>query len=171
MIKLIIDKLSRITKNQDRLEKILKVKITNRGKEVFIEGLPENEYDAEKVIQALNFGFPFATALLIKEEEFLFEILNIKEHTKRKDLQAIRARIIGANGKTLKTLTELTKCNFEIKDNGVGIIGDVEDIENAQQAIISLIKGSKTANVYAYLEKHHPQPILDLGLKEIKKKK
>src|SRR3989344_2727593 len=149
MLKLIVDKLSRIVKNKARLEKLLKVKITNRGREVFIEGLPEDEYDAERIIEALNFGFPFSTTLLIKDEEFLFEILNIKDHTKRKDLRTIRARIIGADGKTLKTLTDLTKCNFELKDNWVGIIGDADNIEPAQQAMISLIKGSKTANVYA----------------------
>lgn len=169
MLKLIVDKLSRIIKNKANLEKILKVKITNRGKEVFIEGSPEDEYDAEKIIEALDFGFPFSITLLIKDEEFLFEILNIKDHTKRKDLRTIRARIIGAEGKTIRTLTELTKCNFEIKDNCIGIIGDADNIEPAQTAMISLIKGSKTANVYAYLEKHHPQPILDLGLKEVKK--
>ena len=170
MLKLIVDKLSRIVKNKARLEKLLKVKITNRGREVFIEGLPEDEYDAERIIEALNFGFPFSTTLLIKDEEFLFEILNIKDHTKRKDLRTIRARIIGKEGKTLRTLNNITNCHFEILDKEIGIIGDAENIEAGRQAIISLIQGAKQANVYAYLEKHHPLPIFDLGLKEGKDK-
>jgi len=37
--------------------------------------------------------------LLIKDEDFVFEIINIKDHTKRKDLERIRARIIGTKGK------------------------------------------------------------------------
>jgi|TARA_Y100000034_G_scaffold79823_1_gene95811 KH domain-containing protein len=160
------EKLPRILKNKKRLEDRLIIKITNRGKEVSINGNPENEYLAEKVIEAINFGFSFKTAMLIKEEANIFEIINIKDHTKRKDLERIRARIIGTKGKTLKTLNELTKCHFELKDNNVGVIGDSEYIENAQNAIISIIKGSKQSNVYNFLEKHQVKDVVDLGLKQ-----
>ena len=159
------EKIARIIKNKKVLAKILEVKITNRGKEVFVEGTPEDEYTAEKVIDALNFGFDFQTAILIKEEDFVFEILNIKDHTRRKDLETIRARIIGKGGRTLNTMHQLTKCEFELTDNQVGIIGDPEHIESAQEAIISIIKGAKQSNVYAHLEKHQVKPVIDLGLK------
>ncbi len=159
------EKLPRILKNKKRLEKKLNVKITIKGKEIQIDGKPEDEYIAEKVIEALNFGFPFSSAVSIKESDLEFEILNIKDYTSRRDLDRIRARIIGKGGKTLKTLCQLTKCDFEIKDNQIGIIGPPECLENAQESIISIIKGSKQANVYAYLEKHQPKPVLDLGLK------
>jgi rRNA processing protein Krr1/Pno1 len=96
----------------------------------------------------------------------MFEIINIKDHTTRKDLGRVRARIIGKSGKTLKTLNTLTQCYFEVKDNCVGIIGDPEYIKNAQEAVIYLIKGSKQSNVYSFLEKHQVKPVFDLGLKE-----
>lgn len=165
MKKIISHKIVRIVRNKRRLEKSLDVKITNRGKEVSIEGESLKEYLAEKVIEALDFGFSLSSALQIKDEDFIFEIINIKDHTKRKDLKRIRGRIIGTDGRTLKTLHDLTECSFEIKDNQIGIIGDGENIGNAQQAIISIIKGAKQSNIYSYLEKHHPKPILDLGLK------
>ena len=160
------EKLPRILKNKKRLENKLNIKISNRGKEVQINGKPEEEYIAEKVIDALNFGFPFSVAISIKEESLEFEILNIKDHTTRKDLERIRARIIGKGGKTLKTLNQLTKCNFELKDNFVGIIGAPELIENAQESVISIIKGSKQSNVYSHLEKNQLKPVIDLGLKK-----
>ena len=166
MKKLISEKLPRILKNKKRLEKALKIKISNRGKEVFFEGNPLDEYVTEKILEAIDFGFPLSATFLIKDEDAIFEILNIKEHTTKKNFESIRARIIGKGGKTLKTLSELTDCHFEIKDNNVGIIGTPEKIQNAQNAVISLIKGSKQANVYSYLEKHHPEPVIDLGLKE-----
>ena len=168
MKKIICDKLVRITKNKKKLQGKLNVKITNRGKEVYIEGKSEDEYIAEKVIDALNFGFPFTAALLIKEEDANFEILNIKDYTKRHDLETVRARIIGKAGKTLQTLSQLTNCNIELKDNNVAIIGDPEFIENAQNALISIIQGSKQTNVYSFLEKHRVQPVIDLGLKKAK---
>jgi|TARA_Y100000031_G_scaffold87305_1_gene96029 ribosomal RNA assembly protein len=165
MKKIILEKLHRITKNKKKLEKELNVKITNRGKEVFIDGEPEDEYYAEKVIDALNFGFPFETALTIKKENLIFEILNIKDYTRRKDLERIKARIIGKKGKTLSVLHGLTKCSFELKDNTVGIIGNPEYIKNAQEAVIAIIKGSKQSNVYNFLEKNQSGKVLDLGLK------
>ncbi len=171
MIKLICEKISRIIKNKDNLEKKLGVKIENRGKEVNLGGKPEDEYVAEKVILALEFGFPFSVALMIKERDYLFEIINIKDYTPRKNFEVIRARIIGKNGKTLKTLETLTECFFEMKDNKIGIIGDSEHIKNAQESLISIIRGAKQGNVYSYLEKHRVQPIFDFGLKEISKKK
>ena len=160
------EKAPRILKNKKELEKKLNIRISNRGKEIQIDGNPEDEYLAEKVIDALNFGFPFSVAISIKEDDLEFEILNIKDHTTRKDLNRIRARIIGKGGKTLKTLNQLTKCNFELKDNQIGIIGLPECIENAQESVISIIKGAKQANVYSHLEKNQPKPVIDLGLKE-----
>ena len=171
MFNLICEKPQRIIKNKDRLEKILGIKIVNRGREVIIHGSAENEYIAEKVVEALDFGFPFSVALLIKEQDFMLEFLSIKNYTKRKDLERVRARIIGKDGKTLKTLHGLTKCYFEIKDNQVGIVGEPEYMRNAQDAMIFLIQGSKQANVYTFLEQHQIKPVIDLGLKPVKKQK
>jgi KH domain-containing protein len=168
---LISDNISKIVEKKNKLEKVLNVKITIKENEVSVEGSPENEYIAEKVLESLDFGFPLSVALLIKTEDFLFEILDIKNYTHRKDFEAVRARIIGKGGKTLRTLNTLTECNFEIKDNNVGIIGSPELIKNAQEAIILIVQGSKQANVYSFLEKHHVKPILDLGLKKKKVKK
>ena len=171
MEKIICEKIVRITKNRKKLEEKLNVKIDNSGKEITVSGEAEDEYIAVKVIEALDFGFPFSIALMIKDDDLLFEIINIKDHTRRKDLETVRARIIGKEGKTLRTMSGLTKCHFELKDNHLGIIGDPEYMRYAQESAISLIRGAKQSNVYSFLEKHRVQPVLDLGLKEVKKKK
>ncbi len=165
MKKIISDKLPRIIKAKKKLEKELNVKITNRGKEVYIEGSSEDEYIAEKVIDSINFGFSLPTAISIKKEDLTFEIINLKNYTKSKNLERIKGRIVGKGGSTLKTLSQITNCSFEIKDHEVGIIGDPEDIEHAQEAIILLAKGAKHGNVYGHLERSKPKPISDLGLK------
>ena len=59
MKKIFSEKFQRIIRNKEKLEKNLKIKITNRGKEIFIEDNPKEEYYAEKIIDALNFGFSF----------------------------------------------------------------------------------------------------------------
>jgi len=160
-------KFLRIIKNKAKLEKILNIKITNRGKEVNIKGKPEDEYIAEKVVDALNFGFKFTEAISIKEEEDnIFEIINIKDHTTKKDLSRVRSRIIGKNGKALSTLETLGNCYIEVNENNIGVIGNSENIENITQAIVSIIKGSKHSNVYSFLEKRQPKKIYDLGLRD-----
>lgn len=165
MKKIISEKLARILKNKKQLQEKLKIKISNRGKEIFIDGAAEDEYVAEKVLDALNFGFPFSAALQIKEQDLIFEIIHIKDYTKRHDLETIRARIIGTKGKTLKTLSELSESFLELNQNHVGIIASPENIQNIQNAIISIIQGSKQTNVYKFLETHKPEKITDLGLK------
>lgn len=169
MKKIIVDKLPRIIKNKERLEKELDITIETRGREVYISGEPEAEYIAEKVIEALDFGFPFSNALKIKEEDSMFEIMNIKDCAHQKDFERVRGRIIGKGGKALKTISNLGECYIELSGNKLGIIGSADNIRSVEEACRLLIKGSKHANVYAYMEKHHPEPIIDLGLKEVKK--
>ena len=166
MRKIIIDKVPRLIKLKKKLEQTLGVKITNKGKEFSISGSAEDEYIAEKIIEAIDMGFPLSNAMMIRDEDYIFEVIKIKDYSRRKDLKPVKARIIGKTGKTLKTLSNLTECFFEIKDYDVGIIGNVEDIKNAQEGVISLIRGAKQANVYTRLERQKPIPILDLGLKE-----
>ena len=50
MKKIISEKISRIINAKKELEQELNVKINNRGKEVYIQGNPEDEYTATQVI-------------------------------------------------------------------------------------------------------------------------
>ena len=170
MITLISEKIPKILKSKKILEEKLNVKISNNGKEITIEGTPEDEYIAEQIIEAINLGFQISTAIAIKKEDFIFEKINIKNYTNSKNLERVRGRIIGKGGKALKNLSLLTKCRLSIDGNKIGIIGEYQYVKNAKEAIISLARGSKHGNVYAFLEKNHPLPIFDLGLKEMKKK-
>ena len=138
MRKIILDKIIRVVKARKKLEKELGIKLTFNGKELTIEGKPEEEYVAEKVLEAINFGFAIDAALMIKEEELTFEILNIKDYTKRNDLERIRGRIIGTNGKTKSTLINLTECFIEIKDNKVTVRN--RDSEAQERIAIDEIK-------------------------------
>ena len=158
MRKMILDKVPRIIKARRILEKKLNVKIELLGREVSITGEPEEEYIAEKVVEAVDFGFPIDAALMIKEEDLVFEVLSIKEYTRKKDYERIRGRLIGRGGKTKSTISSLTDCFIEIKDNRVAIIGHPENVKNVRHAIVSIVQGAKQSNVYAYLEHHRPLP-------------
>lgn len=166
---IILDNSKKIIKEKEKLEKELNIKISNKNNEIYVDGSSEEEYYAEKIIEAINLGFSVKRALLIKKQNLMFEILNIKNYMRGRDIVRVKGRIVGKFGRALATLSQLTDCYLEIKGSQVGIIGNPENIKNTQNAIIMLIKGSKHANVYAFLEKHQPEPILDFGLRKMKK--
>ena len=171
MQEIYVDNLIEVLKNKRRIERELKIKLSNKGKNIFIDGSPDDEFPALEVMKAINVGFSADTSLLLKEEEIILQILNIKDITKRRDFERIRGRIIGTQGRTLRTLSNLTNCRLAMKDNLVGIIGDSEEIEDAVDAITLLIQGSKQGNVYGKLERQRKAKRLsrkNLG-KEFKK--
>ena len=163
-----VEAIGKVISSKKKLESELKVKITNKGKNVFISGKPENEFIGLEVMEAIDLGFSAERALLLKNPDILFQIVNIKNITKKHNLEAIRARIIGTNGRTLKTVNNLTNCFISLKDNQIGIIGDNEYIEEAVQAITSLVRGSKQGHVYGRLEREKKKKrLMDKGIEEI----
>ncbi|MFA5855762.1 MAG: hypothetical protein WC867_00245 [Candidatus Pacearchaeota archaeon] len=153
MQQIYVKSIGKLLSNKNKIAKELGIKISNRGREVFINGDAEKEYIGLKVLEAIDLGFTVEEALLLKNEEVLLQILNIRDLTKRKDLHEVRARIIGTFGKTISNLENLSNCFVALKDNNVGIIGDAEEIDETILAIKSIIQGSKQANVYARLER------------------
>jgi|TARA_B100001971_G_C18111422_1_gene494414 KH domain-containing protein len=149
-----VENLKEVINNKKRIETGLNIKLTNKGKNVFATGKAENEFTALEVLQAINLGFSALHALQLKDENIILQTLNIKELTKRNDLERVRARIIGTHGRTLQTLSKLTNCNLSLHDNQIGIIGQAEEMDDAIQSVTSLVQGSKQGNVYGRLERH-----------------
>jgi KH domain-containing protein len=146
-------RLKELLNNKAKLEREINVKITNQGRNIFIEGPAENEYLALHIIEALNLGFSLEEALSLKNEEVILNIINIKDITRRNDLERVRARLIGTYGGTKHNIENLTDCLVSIHDNQVGIIGEASIIKEAIISMKLLIQGSKQGNVYARLEK------------------
>ncbi len=156
-----VENIRKLILNKKKLEKALDVKITNKGKLVFVDGEADKEFTALQVMEAIKLDFPIEKALELTNEDVILQTIHIKDITKRNDLERVRGRIIGTQGKTLKTLNNVTGCHFELSDNQVGIIGNTEDIEEAKQAVTSLIQGSKQSNVYTRAERLKKQKRLD----------
>jgi len=156
-----VELIGKVVQNKEQLEKELEVKITNKGKLVFVDGETDKEFTAIQVMEAINLDFSVEKALALQNEDVILQTVHIKDITKRQDLERVRARIIGTKGKTLKTLSNITGCEFSLSDNEVGIIGNTENIEDARQAIIFLVQGSKQSNVYARAEKQRKRKRLE----------
>lgn len=146
-------KTTELKRTKPELEKTLNAKIIIKGKQITIEtNDPLNEYEASMILEAMSFGFSADKALLLKNEGYIFRKVHIKDFTRRKNLRDVKARIIGTKGQTLQTLEQLSTCFFELKDNEVAMIGPAIKIEEATTALTNIIKGSKQANAYKFLE-------------------
>ena len=147
-----IENLAKFRKYKGELEKELKIDIEIDGKSAVINESAIKEYEFSKIVDAINFGFTLKRALLLKEDDMEFKIIHIKEHTKR-NLRVVKARLIGKKGKTKRVLADVSGCEIIIRETEIGIIGEVESVEDLEKAIISLIRGSKQSNIYQYLER------------------
>lgn len=163
----ILKRIKKILENKKILEKKLNIKLFSEGRKLTIEGSELEEFIASKVIEAIEIGFKVETTLQLVEPEYILEKIEIKNLTKRKSLEEVRARVIGKEGRTKELVEELSECEISIHGNEIGVIGEAEKIKGCMHALVMLVQGSKQSSVYAYLEKQrkimHPG---DLGLKE-----
>lgn len=168
---LFFDSTTELRREKEKLEKELDVQITISGRKVTFESEPIKEYVADLVLQAMSFGFSAKQALLLKSEDIAWRKLQIRDFTRRKNLRDVRGRLIGSEGKTRRTVEEISDCLIMIKNDSVGILGRADAIDAAIQAVINIIRGSKQANAYRYLERMNTLKKEEgLGLK-IKNKK
>ncbi|MCX8205732.1 MAG: KH domain-containing protein [Candidatus Micrarchaeota archaeon] len=119
---------------------------------------PYVELKAKDVLQALLLGpadakFQQETVLLLFSEDFVLKIIDLSEHLRTKEgLDRILARVIGAGGSTKKVMEQITECSITITGDKIMLIGPVEGVELASEALSQLIAGVPHKKVYRLLE-------------------
>ncbi|MEI6058702.1 MAG: hypothetical protein WCP89_02925 [archaeon] len=172
MIVLNVQNLRRVKRAVPFIESKIKVKVeaVKPSGRLVINGKQVDCYIVEKVLRAVDFGFDVEDAMLLKSDDFSLEFIDIKEHTHRKNLKEVRARVIGREGKAKNTIEELTGSVIVVNANTVGVIVDSNHVDSCLQGLTSLIQGAKHGNVFAYIEKQNAKLRQidedDLGLKE-----
>lgn len=143
------------TKNEIEVATKSSINVDSKEGDVFIKGEDGlGMYAARETIKAISRGFNPDVALLLLKQDYLFEIINIKDYAKTRNSELrLKGRVIGKNGKSRKTIEELTGCYISVYGKSIGIIGETERALNARQAVDSLLKGSTHASVYKFLEK------------------
>lgn len=156
------ESIGKLLKNKRTIESSLQVKLEIKGQIVLIKGKEENEMITMDVLKAMNLGFSVNQALDLKQEDFVFIKIPIKSISHRSNLSQVRARVVGTKRRVLNTIEDLTGCYTVLHNNSVGIIGPVKSAENAEYALRNLIRGSKHANVYRYLEEQNAKEKLGI---------
>jgi len=99
MRNVVVEHMNKVKKAVHEIEAKVKIKVGFGKGRVSLKGNEVNEFLVEKIIRAVDFGFNADDALLLKNSDFSIEYIYVKEHTHRKNLKEVRARLIGTSGK------------------------------------------------------------------------
>jgi len=111
-------------------------------------------YTCEKVVKAIGRGFNPEVALLLKSEEYDFELMNINDYAKtQNDLDRLRGRVIGKDGASRDLIEKKTQTYIIVYGKTVGIIGKLEMVGLAFNAVEMLLKGARHPTVFNYIDK------------------
>lgn len=130
-----------------------KLKIDSEDGMVTIEGEFLDVFNAKPIIRAIGRGFNPSVAEELMDEDYLLEVINIKDFVKTdNDVIRVKARIIGKNGTCRQNLEALTNTKIVVYGKTVGIIGQIADCLMTRHAIEKLLGGAKHGNVYKWIE-------------------
>ncbi len=143
-------------KKQIENETGVKITVDSMDGDVFLFGDDAlNLYTVREMVTAIGRGFNPDIALQLIKPDYTFEQINLADKVNTKNhLIRIKGRVIGSNGKARELIEELTDCKISVFGKTISIIGRVESANVCRKAIESLVKGSRHAAVYRFLEKH-----------------
>ncbi|UCE15825.1 MAG: RNA-processing protein [Candidatus Bathyarchaeota archaeon] len=117
---------------------------------------PSLLFRAKEVITAIGRGFsPERAFRLLQDDDAILVVIDLRDIVGRSqsDIKRLKGRIIGKEGKTRRTLEELTDASVSIHGHTVSIIGDMDQAQVAREAIQMFLKGSQHRTVYRFLHR------------------
>ncbi|MCW4005734.1 MAG: KH domain-containing protein [Candidatus Bathyarchaeota archaeon] len=143
---------------EERLSVELKVE-SEGGVEIILN---ENAQDpsllfkAKDAVTAIGRGFaPDQTFRLVRNDDVIFDLIDLRLVFGRSDsdIRRVKSRIIGMNGKTRRTIEELSEADTVVYGHTIGFIGTYEQVDIAKNAVQMIIQGSQHHTVYNFLQK------------------
>jgi ribosomal RNA assembly protein len=122
-------------------------------------------FRAKEIVTAIGRGFsPEHAFRLLEDDETMLEVIDLRETVGRSqsDMKRLKGRVIGKEGKTRRIIEELTEANISVYGHTISIIGEIDQVEIAKEAVRMLIRGSLHGTVYRFLNRKR---------RELKKKK
>jgi ribosomal RNA assembly protein len=116
---------------------------------------PLSVWKARYIVKAIGRGFNPEISVKLMGDETILEIINLPDYVgkSKKAILRQKARIIGKDGRTKDIITDMTGVDISIYGKTVAIIGDMEQIHIAKEAVEMILNGVRHKTVYAFLEK------------------
>jgi len=97
-------------------------------------------------VKAVGRGFSPERARKLFEDDYYLQLFDPKQ------VNRLRARIIGTGGKTRRIIEDLSGCYLSIYGNTVAVIGSFEEMPVGVAAVEMVLSGSEHSSVYHFLE-------------------
>lgn len=116
---------------------------------------PLSVWKARYIVKAIGRGFNPEISIKLMDDETLLEIINLPDYVgkSKKAILRQKARIIGKEGRTKDIITDMTGVDISIYGKTVAIIGGMEQIHIAKEAVEMILNGVRHKTVYAFVEK------------------
>lgn len=127
---------------------------------------PLGVWNANHIVKAVARGFNPEVALKLVDDDIYLDIIKLTLYVgkSKKALARYKGRIIGKDGKTREIIMDMAEVDMAIYGKTISLIGCLENIQIAKEAIEMILNGSRHKSVYGFLE--HKQQ--ELKLKEFK---
>ena len=127
---------------------------------------PLGVWNANHIVKAVARGFNPEVALKLVDDDIYLEVIKLPLYIgkSKNALSRYKGRIIGQNGKTREIIMDMAEVQMAIYGKTVSLIGEMDNIMIAKEAIEMILKGSRHKSVYSFLERKKDE----LKLKEFK---
>jgi len=107
------------------------------------------------IIRAIGRGFSPDNAFLLLSDQMDFYLFDLHDYVGKKSshVRRLKSRVIGKKGKTRRILEELTYSKISVYGHTISVISDIININIVKKSIEMILKGSKHATVYRFVEK------------------
>lgn len=138
-----------------KIEKRCDVELTvDREGDVEIAGDPADVFFATEVVKAIGRGFNPSIALKLMKDDFAFYLIPLKEVAGSDSaIKRLKGRVIGEEGRIKSAIEDATDCYLSIYGNTIAIIGPIDSLEYAKEAIGMLVNGARHSRVLGFLSK------------------
>lgn len=136
-----------------------KIEVDSEAGEICIDDTdtdkPLQALKTNDVITAIGRGFSPKRALPLFDDDKYLLVFNLRDYVgnNASHVHRLKGRVIGKNGRTRKTIEEITKASISVYGHTVAVIVDLDMMDAIKQAMDMLLSGSKHATVYRYLER------------------
>ena len=133
-----------------------KIRIDSEEGEVFVSGKDAlGLFTVREIVEAVGRGFNPEISLRLLDDDVALDIIKLTEYVgkSKKALARQKGRIIGRDGITRQIIHEMTGVDMSVYGKTVSIIGDLENLLIAKEAVEMILNGARHKSVYGFLEK------------------
>lgn len=111
-------------------------------------------FKAVEIVTAIGRGFSPENAMALLREGSALHVMDLREFAGKSasNVERIKGRLIGEGGRARRNMENLSGTRISVYGKTVSVIGDVERLRLAVDALSSISRGSMHGSVYGRLE-------------------